>query len=211
MVRRLFAVFALAVVPFMGISTALAPDAGAAPPGASQACIDGGWLTFTEASGLPFANQGQCIAYAIHHPVSLADLASSSFNGTVTSAFGCSFVGATFGATYPGSRAVGTVTLQTEGCIPFGGANFPFTFTYSGTFTITTSVGTVSGNVAGQITNVVLPPPPYQVNLEPVTASMTLTSTSGTGLFIGTKGALSLSFTWTQPGTTPILGTITLA
>jgi hypothetical protein len=211
MVRRLFAVLALAVVPFMGISTALGPGAGAASPGPIKGCMNGGWLTFTEASGEPFANQGQCIAYAIHHLVSLADLASSSFNATSYAAFGCSFVGATFGATYPASSAVGPVTLQTEGCIPFGGGNFPFTFLYSGTFTITTSVGTLSGTAAGQITNVILPPPPYEVNLEPVTASLALTAKSGTGLFTGTTGTLNLGLTWTEPGTPPIVGSITPA
>src|SRR5580700_6254092 len=146
MVRRLLAGVLLAAFPVVVIPiavTSIGARAGASPPAPVQQCMNGGWRTFTTASGQPFENQGQCVAYAIRHPVSLADLASSSVSGTLSANIGalrCSFVEATFSAQYPGSSAVGGVTLQTEGCIPLGGGNFPFTFTYSGTFTITTAV-----------------------------------------------------------------------
>jgi hypothetical protein len=173
--------------------------------------LNGSWQTFSEASGQAFTNQGLCIAYAIHHPVSLFDLASSHFNAMFSLISGCSFVGASFGATYPGSSAVGTVMLRTNGCVPLGlGPDFPFTFLYAGTFTITTAVGSLSGSVAGQITNVLLPPP-TELNLEPVAATLTLTATSGTGLFAGTTGNVNLGFEWTEPGSPPIVGTITPA
>ncbi len=37
-------------------------------PTAKQQCKDGGWRTLTDASGQPFKNQGQCIAYTNHDP-----------------------------------------------------------------------------------------------------------------------------------------------
>jgi hypothetical protein len=139
--------------------------------------------------------------------VSLADLAGSP-TGTLSAASGgngCSFLDATFSATYPGSSAVGTVTLQMDGCIPLV---FPPTPTpFAGTFTLTTNVGTLSGTVAGQITNVVVPPS----NVEPASATLTLTATSGTGDFTGTTGTLNVSLQWPEPGSLSFTGTITPA
>ena len=206
MVRRLLASVFLAAFPVVVIPiavTSMGARAGAAPPAAVQQCKDGGWQTLTDASGQPFKSQGQCISYFIHNPVSLADLASSSVSGTLsanTGTGGCSFVEASFRATYPGSSAVGTVTLQTDGCIPLGGGNFPFTFTYSGTFTITTGVGTLTGTVAGFISNVIVQvPPPPDFNVVPVAATLTLTAVSGTGLFAGTTGTLNFGLQFPEP------------
>jgi hypothetical protein len=216
MVRRLLASVFLAAFPVVVIPiavTSIGARAGASPPAPVQQCMNGGWRTFTTASGQPFENQGQCVAYAIRHPVSLADLASSSVSGTLSANIGalrCSFVEATFSAQYPGSSAVGGVTLQTEGCIPLGGGNFPFTFTYSGTFTITTAVGALTGPVAGVITNVILPPPPFG-NVVPVAATLTLTATSGTGQFAGTTGTLNFGLQFPEPGSPAFVGSITPA
>jgi hypothetical protein len=146
----------------------------------------------------------------ISYPVvSLADLAGS-LTGTGTALSGCSFVGVTLNATYPGSSAVGTVSLQMSGCIPEMGPNYPFTFEYSGTFTFTTGVGTLSGSVAGQIDNTNLSPPPG-INLVPATADLTLTATSGTGDFMGTTGTLNVGLQWPDLGSSTFTGTVTPA
>jgi hypothetical protein len=204
MIRRLLASVFLAALPVAVIPvavTSIGGRAGASPPAPVQQCMNGGWQTLTDPSGQPFKNQGQCIAYAILHPVSLADLASSSVSGTLsanTGIVGCSFLEANFSAAYPGTSAVGTATLQTHGCIPLGGGNFPFTFAYAGTFTITTGVGTIAGTATGQIINSIVPPPaPF--NIVPVTATVTLTATSGTGLFTGTTGTLNLGLLFPDP------------
>jgi hypothetical protein len=137
--------------------------------------------------------------------VSLTDLAGSP-TGTlsaVSGSNGCSFLDATFSATYPGSSAVGTVTLQMDGCIPLVLPPTPAPF--AGTFTLTTNVGTLSGTVAGQITNVLLPPS----NVGPASATLTLAATSGTGDFTGTTGTLNVSLQWPVPGSLSFTGTIT--
>src|SRR6202011_4384365 len=93
-------------------------QAGAAHPTAVQQCKHGGWQTLTDASGQPFGNQGQCITYFIHNPISLADL-TGSFSGTTSWTIGtggCSFVQQVFDTTYPGTSAVGSVTLHLDGC-----------------------------------------------------------------------------------------------
>ncbi len=74
MLRRMLTGIVLTLTSCVAIPVALTPasaPAGASPPAKVQQCKDGGWQTFTDASGQPFKNQGQCIAYAIHHPVSL--------------------------------------------------------------------------------------------------------------------------------------------
>ncbi len=178
MVRRLLASVFLAAFPVVVIPIAVTPMgawAGAAAPTAVQQCKDDGWHTLTDASGQPFKNQGQCISYAIHNPVSLADLAGS-FSGTTSFTFGtngCVLVEMVFDATYPGSSAVGSVTLHLDGCVPFGPP-----FTYSGTFTITTSVGTLAGAAVGTANNLAGPPP--------FVFDLTLTVLSGTGAFAAT-------------------------
>ena len=205
MVRRLFAGLALGLVmvPFIAIPTALAPGAGAAPPASIQQCMNDGWQTLTSETGQPFPNQGLCIAFVIHHPVSLDDLAGSITNGSFSAVAGCGFLEGTFLATYPGSGAVGTVTLQMDGCFPspiFPPAPLPF----SGTFGVTTNVGTLNGTVAGQLTNVALP-----TGIWPASATFVLTVTSGTDLFTGTTGTLNVSLQWPELGTlSPFVGTI---
>jgi hypothetical protein len=169
--------------------------------------MNGGWQALTDGSGQPFKNQGQCATFALHHPVSVSDLASSSVSGTLMSGIGptgCINEDATISATYPGTSAIGAVTLQMPGCLLFDVPNFPLAIGFSGTFTITTNVGTLSGTVAGGFTNVFVTP----FNPQPVTAAFTLSAISGTGLFAGTTGPLNLDLGWSPPGSEPFFGTI---
>ena len=86
------------------------------------------------------------VSVTVHNPASLADL-TGSFSGTTSYTGwdrGCAYVEQVFDATYPGSSAVGSVTLHLDGCVFDIGAP-----TYAGTFTIATSVGTLAGNAAG--------------------------------------------------------------
>ena len=169
---------------------------------------NGSYILLSEA----FSAGGSAFSSGVNVTVAnpgLADLASSSVTGTISGSSGtggCSFLEGIFTATYPGSSAVDTVTLQMDGCIPGGGGNFPFTFTYSGTFTITTGVGTLTGTVAGQINNVITSP---VINVVPVTAALALTVTSGTGQFAGTTGTLNLGLQFPEPPA--FVGTITPA
>jgi hypothetical protein len=206
MVRRLLASVFLAAFPVVVIPIAVASMgtwAGAAAPTAVQQCKDGGWQTLADASGQPFKNQGQCISYAIHNPVSLADLAGS-FSGTTSftsGTGGCAFVEQFFDATYPGSSAVGLVALHLDGCVILS-----VPLTYAGTFTIATSVGTLAGDVAGLASNV--------VNTFPTDFEMTLTVLSGSGAFAVTTGTIHVSIQWIGGGTpgipTPVTGSVTV-
>jgi hypothetical protein len=204
--------FVIVVGLCISIPTA-AGAVGAAQTGSAQKhlsvdqCKGGGWQSLTDGQGQPFPNQGQCISYAIHHSVSLADLAGS-LTGTASAVFGvngCTFLDVTFGATYPGSSAVGTVILHIDGCIPLVVPPTPDPF--AGTFTLTTNAGTLSGTAAGQIINVLLPPS----DIEPATATLTLAATSGTGDFTGTTGTLNVSLQWPVPGSLSFIGTVTPA
>jgi len=102
MIRRVLAVVGITVVTFTVVPIAMAPAAGAAPS----------------------------------VPVSVADLVTSApFSGTISAQSGtngCSFSPLTFDGSYPGSTAVGTVTLNVAGCLNF------YTSYFSGSFTITT-------------------------------------------------------------------------
>jgi hypothetical protein len=204
MVRRLLASVFLAAFPVVLIPiavTSVGARAGAAPPTAVQQCKDGGWQTLTDASGQPFRNQGQCISYFIHNPVSLADLAGS-FSGTTSYAGGtggCSLVEQIFDATYPGSSAVGSVTLHLDGCVSVGSP-----FIYAGTFTIATSVGTLAGNANGPIYN--LPASPTI----PVDFELTLSVLSGTGAFAATTGTIHVSVQWPPPFGSPVTGSVSV-
>jgi hypothetical protein len=208
MVRRLLVSVFLAAFPVMVIPiavTSIGARAGAAPPAAVQQCKDGGWQTLTNASGQPFKNQGQCITFAIHHPVSLVDLTSSSpFTGTtsvVLDGNGCDPLYQTFDVVYPGSSAVGNVTLDMAGCFVTTNEVHP-PFTFAGSFTITTSVGTLNGSASGPID--------VQGNL--VIYQITLSVKAGTGSFTGTTG--SLLFSTTINGTAPptsFVGSITVS
>ncbi len=74
MLRRMLTGVVLTITSCVAIPVALTPasaPAGASPPAGVKQCKDGGWQTLTDASGRPFKNQGQCIAYAIHHRASL--------------------------------------------------------------------------------------------------------------------------------------------
>ena len=190
-------------MPTAGGAVGAAQTGSSNVPASVALCQKGGWQSLTNGQGLPFGNQGQCISYFIHNPVSLADLAGS-FSGTTSFTFlgprDCapslpSLVDQVFDATYPGSSAVGSVTLHLDGCVLVPGAGF----TYTGTFTITTSVGTLAGNAAGTINNV--PVSPYDWEL-------TLTVVSGTGAFAATMGTIHVSILW--PGATSVTGSVTI-
>jgi hypothetical protein len=117
----------------------------------------------------------------------LADLANSSFTFTgsdVVGGNGCSFVYGAFDAVYPGSAAVGNVTLHIAGCVldPY---------TYSGSFTITTGVGTLSGSATGSIT--------YIGDTLESSYQITLSVTTATGSFSGTTGSLLFSAPYQTP------------
>ena len=109
----------------------------------------------------------------------LADLANPSFTSTSSgSRSSCGIVYLTFDAVYPGSAAVGNVTLHIAGCV-----SDPYT--YAGSFTITTGVGTLSGNAMGSIT--------YIGDTLEMNYQITLSVTTATGSFSGTTGNLGFS------------------
>jgi hypothetical protein len=211
MVRRLLASVLLAAFPVVVIPiavTSIGARAGAAPPTAVQLCTDGGWQSLTNVQGQPFRNQGQCISYLIEHPVSLSDLAGSLAGTASLVGVGpdeCSFLDMIFDATYPGSRAVGTVTLQMHGCVSLVFPPAPILFG-PGEFALTTNVGTLNGTAAGPITTVFTPS-----GLFPASATLTLTATSGTGDFTGMTGTLNVSLQWPEPGSLSFIGTVTPA
>jgi Bacterial Ig domain/Pentapeptide repeats (8 copies) len=115
----------------------------------------------------------------------LADLANSSFAFTPSvGGSGCGIVHLTFDAIYPGSAAVGNVTLHIAGCV-----SDPYT--YAGSFTITTGVGTLSGNATGSIT--------YIGDTLESSYQITLSVTTATGSFSGTTGNLLFSAPYQTP------------
>ncbi len=112
----------------------------------------------------------------------LADLANSSFTATTTGSpggSGCLIVHLNFDAAYPGSAAVGNVTLHIAGCV-----SDPVT--YTGSFTITTGVGTLSGSAPGTVTEQIVGgnlEESYQINLSVTTATGSFSGTTGSLLF----------------------------
>ena len=84
----------------------------------------------------------------------------------------------TIDAVYPGSAAVGNVTLHIAGC-----DTDPYDF--AGSFTITTGVGTLSGSATGLIT--------YIGDTLDANYQITLSVTTATGSFTGTTGNLLFS------------------
>jgi hypothetical protein len=137
------------------------------------------------------------------HPVTLADLAGSFTGGTgsaVPNVGTCPAVGPdyylTFDTTYPGSAAVGTVTLHYEGCAQIQSDQFT-----AGTFKISTNVGSLNGTATGSFTAIL--DQNFDVTLD---FSLTFTATSGTGAFAKTTGMLGL--TQHVPPFSPTTGTI---
>jgi hypothetical protein len=111
----------------------------------------------------------------------LVDLANSAFTATSTASpgGGCGIAHLNFDAVYPGSAAVGNVTLHIAGCV-----SDPVT--YVGTFTITTGVGTLSGSAPGTVTEQEVGvdlEQSYQINLSVTTATGSFSGTTGTLLF----------------------------
>ena len=202
MFRRLLASIFLAAFPVVVIPiavTSVGARAGAAPPTAVQECKDGGRQTLTDASGQPFRNQGQCISYLIHHPVSLADLAGS-FSGTTSVGGGtvvCS-IEQLFDAASLGSSTVGSVTLHLDGCF-----NPSFPFTYTGIFAIATRVGTLAGNANGPVSS--RPFAPSVPDFE-----LTLTVLSGPGAFAATTGTIHVSVLWPPPYGPRVSGSVSV-
>src|SRR5262249_54895158 len=141
----------VSLLMIFGVSAALAPEGTASAssvnvPSSPNQCKSGGWSSFTDQHGAPFSNQGQCVTWALHHPISLADVASSSpFTGTTSYLpFVCSSAEQRFDATYPGNPTVGTVTLHIDGCSSTS-------FFDLGTFTMTTDVGSIGGMASGPV------------------------------------------------------------
>jgi hypothetical protein len=122
----------------------------------------------------------------------LADLANSSFTATPSvGGSGCGIVHLTFDAVYPGSAAVGNVTLHIAGCV-----SDPYT--YTGSFTITTGIGTLSGSATGTITEQEIGgmlEQSYQINLSVTTATGSFAGTTGTLLFSAPSQAQVVSLT----------------
>jgi hypothetical protein len=180
-------VVVLFAVPVAAMPLAEAQTAAARVPSNPNDCKRDGWRNLVDDQGQPFRNQGKCVSWAIHHPhqIDLTDL-TGSFNGTgsFTLVPGCNFVHQVFDAIYPGSSAVGDVTMHNDVCIdqPVGGGNFRAT----GTFTITTAVGTLTGTVSGIET----------VFQDPVPIQLALTPTAGTGAFTTTAGTLMVNGLW---------------
>ncbi len=122
------------------------------------------------------------VSITVHNP-GLADLVNSSFTATATGSpggSGCGIVHLNFDAVYPGSAAVGNVTLHIAGCV-----SDPYT--YVGSFTITTGVGTLSGSAPGTVTEQIV-----GGDLEE-SYQITLSVTTATGSFSGTTGSLLFS------------------
>jgi hypothetical protein len=194
----------LLVVP----STAAGAVNSTSLPSSARACLGGGWRSLSDAQGRPFKNQGECVAFMLRHPVTLADLSGSYVGGTgnaVQNGGTCPPVGfdfyLKFDTTYTGSAAVGTVALHLEGCAEFSIDFTAGTFT-AGTFSLSTNVGSVSGTTEGSVTATLDRNSNVTVDL-----SLTFTVTSGTGAFSTTTG--TLRFTQHAPPFASVTGTIT--
>ena len=121
------------------------------------------------------------VSITVNNPPSLVDLTGSSFAVTtspVAGGNGCSFFYVAFDAVYPGSAAVGNVTLHIAGCAT--------TDAYAGSFTITTGVGTLRGSAAGPIIT------PEGTTLYQI-YQITLSVNAATGSFAGMTGNLLFS------------------
>jgi hypothetical protein len=142
---------------------------------------NGSYVLVSVASGPGGSGFSTGVTVTVANP-GLADLAKSSFTVTgsdVVGGNGCSFVYGAIDAVYPGSAAVGDVTLHMAGCVT------PSTFT--GSFTITTGVGTLSGSAMGPIIE-------EEIGVDLVQIyQVTLSVNAATGSFAGTTGNLLFS------------------
>ncbi len=142
---------------------------------------NGSYVLVSVASGPGGSGVSTGVTITVANP-GLADLANSSFIVTgsdVVGGDGCSFVHGALEAVYPGSAAVGEVTLNMAGCVT------PSTFT--GSFTMTTGVGTVSGSAIGPIIE-------EEIGVDLVQIyQVTLSVNAATGSFTGTTGNLVFS------------------
>jgi hypothetical protein len=184
---------------------------GAAPPSkvstALSVCQQNGWQSLTNGQGQSFSNQGECISYFIHNPVTLADLAGSfSGTGNGISFSGCPVLSGfpplslVFDATY--TATFGSVTIVLVGCADVAAPSEGF---WAGTFTITTNVGTLAGHAAGPTSN------PF--GLPPFSFDLTLTDLSGTGAFAAATGTIDVFVKWAGGGVpqpAPITGSVTI-
>ena len=197
--RTSIAGIAIVVSLCVWIPTA-AGAAGAAQTSSTQVpvsvglCQERGWQSLTNVQGQPFSNQGQCISYFIHNPVSLADLTGSFSGITSVTVFGAGCpISQSFDTTYPGSSGVGEVTLNIGG--------------YFGSFVVATNVGTLSGNATGPITSAVPNSCPT------CDFALTLTVLSGTGAFAATTGTINVNILWpdgNQGPLFPVTGSVTI-
>ena len=206
MIRRIVAsivVGFLAALSYVGLPlVGGASPAEATPTASFQECLRGGWQGLTDAAGDSLPNQGACIAFVVLHPVTIADVAStSSFTGSTAFTFGppCPFVFQIFDATYPGSAAVGSVVLHIVGCID---GNI---LSYSGSFTITTNVGTLTGPASGPIGQQVAPDGSVSLQFQ-----LALVVSGATGEFAGSLGTLQFTASWDVTHAPPnFSGTVT--
>ncbi len=135
-------------------------------------------------------------------PVSVADVVTSAFSGTISGQVGASpcpsddFL--TFAGSYPGSAAVGTVNFSVAGCY------LPTSSFSSGSFTITTNVGTLTGSASGPVAIIGTPPNDLRYQFE-----LTLSVTMGTGSFAGTTGNLQAVLVPPSEALTSFEGTVT--
>jgi hypothetical protein len=188
-----------AAIVVMALALCGSPVAATTPrvPTQRADCFNNGWRSLVDGEGQAFRNQGQCVSWVNAHPhvFSLSDL-TGTFAGTSVFEFqeaGCVFVHQVLDATYPGSSAVGDVTLHIDTCVNFPSmGGFITMFPQTGTFTITTTVGGLSGTVAGTQT----------VLVTPVPINLTLTPTAGTGVLASLlSGVLQVNGNWFSNGT----------
>jgi hypothetical protein len=153
---------------------------------------NGSYVLVSEAFNSVGSAYSSGVNVTVNNPVTYFDLAGS-FSGTEshTTGNGCSALYQVFGATYPGSSAVGSVTFHLSGCV--------LPTSYTGTFSIATSVGTLSGDVAGTISDLFGP--------GPIDYELTLTVLSETGAFAGAAGGINVSIL--VPGSA-ITGSVTV-
>jgi len=206
MFRRLVAQALVGSALLVAIPAAAVSAAQSAKlPASARACFNGGWHTLSNAQGGTFKSQGQCVAFMLQHPATLADLEGSYVGGTASAVQNggtCPPVGGfdfylKFDTTYSGSAAVGNVALHLEGCADFLNDNFT-----GGTFTLATNVGSVTGTAAGSVSAFLDQNFQVTVNL-----FSTFTVTSRTGAFSTTTG--TLQFTQFGPPDAPVSGSVT--